>query len=193
MQTPTEITWHNLDPVPRIEKRINDRVKRLERFFGRITRCHVVVKAPHQRRRQGNQYEVRVEVTTPGGELSVNRRPGDDQAHFDLQVAIRDAFDAMERQLQRWKDEHSGRPEAAAAALQGRIAEIDPNAGSGQIATTDGRLVYFHRNSVVGGGFDALAKGTAVELVVDPGKDAAGAHASTVRPITSQRFLDQPG
>lgn len=193
MQRPAEITWHNMDPVPHIAKRINDRVKRLEQFFGRITRCHVVVKAPHQRRRQGNQYEVRVEVTTPGGELSINRRPGDDQAHFDLQVAIRDAFDAMERKLRRWKDEHGGRPEVHATPLQGRIAEIDPSAGSGQIATTDGRLVYFHRNSVVTGDFDALAEGDTVELVVDPGENAKGAHASTVRPITSQRFLDQPG
>jgi cold shock CspA family protein len=153
----------------------------------------VVVKAPHQRRRQGNQYEVRVEVTTPGGELSINRRPGDDQAHFDLQVAIRDAFDAMERKLRRWKDEHGGRPEVHATPLQGRIAEIDPSAGSGQIATTDGRLVYFHRNSVVTGEFDELNAGDTVELVVAPRDDAEGLHASTVRPITSRRFLDQPG
>ncbi len=90
-------------------------------------------------------------------------------------------------------DEHGGRPEVHATPLQGRIAEIDPSAGSGQIATTDGRLVYFHRNSVVTGDFDALAEGDTVELVVDPGENAKGAHASTVRPITSQRFLDQPG
>lgn len=193
METPVEITWHNMEPVPHVAKRVDQRIKRLEKFFGRITRCRVVVEAPHQRRRQGNQYEVRVDVTTPGGELSINRKPGDDQAHFDLLVAIRDAFDAMERQLRRWNDEHGGRPEVHATPLQGRIAEIDPNAGSGQIATTDGRLVYFHRNSVVTGDFDALAEGDTVELVVDPGENAKGAHASTVRPITSQRFLDRPG
>lgn len=193
MQTPVEITWHNMDPIPHAAKRIDERVERLEQFFGRITRCHVVVEAPHQRRRQGNLYEVRLDVTTPSGDLSINRKPGDDQAHFDLLVAIRDAFDAMERQLRRWKDEHTGRPETHEAPLQGRIAEIDPNAGSGQIATTDGRLVYFHRNSIVGGDFDALAVGSTVELVVDRGQDAVGAHASTVRPIGPQRFIDRPG
>jgi cold shock CspA family protein len=182
MQIPAEITWHNMDPIPHVAKRINHR----------IIRCHVVVEAPHQRHRQGNQYEVRVDVTTPGGQFSIGRRPGDDHAHTRLLVAVRDAFDAMERQLRRWNDEHSGRPEVHAAPLQGRISEIDQNAGSGQIAATDGRLVYFHRNSVVGGKFDELRAGDTVELVVDRGEDAVGAHASTVRPIAAQRFIDEP-
>lgn len=193
MQTSAEITWHNMDPIPHVTKRINHRIERLEQFFDRITKCHVVVEAPHQRHRKGNQYEVRLDVTIPGRELSIDRRPGDDHAHTDVLVAVRDAFDAMERQLRHWKDEHSGRPEVHAAPLQGRIAEIDPNTGSGQIAATDGRLVYFHRNSVVGGSFNELSAGDTVEMVVDRGQDAIGAHASTVRPISAQRFLDQPG
>jgi ribosomal subunit interface protein len=193
MQLPAEITWHNMDPIPHADERINHRIEQLEQFFGRITRCSVVVEAPHQRHRQGNQYEVRIEVTAPGGELSVGRRPGDDQAHTDVLVAIRDAFDAMERQLRRWKDGHSGRPESHATPLQGRIVKIDPDAESGQITATDGRLVYFHRNSVVGGSFDKLSAGDTVELVVDRGQDAVGAHASTVRPIAPLRFVDEPG
>lgn len=193
MQIPAEITWHNMDPIPHVAERIDGRVKRLEKRFGRITRCHVVVEASHQRHRQGNQYEVRLDLTAPGGELTVSRKPGDVNAHTDLLVTVRDAFDAMEQQLRRWKDEHTGRPEVHATPLQGRITEIDPNADSGQIAATDGRLVYFHRNSVVGGNFDDLSAGDTVELVVDRGQDAVGAHASTVRPITPQRFIDQPG
>ena len=193
MQTPVEITWHNMDPIPHVAKRIDERLERLEQFFGRITRCHVVVEAPHQRRRQGNLYEVRLDVTTPSGDLSINRKPGDDQAHFDLLVAIRDAFDAMERQLRRWKDEHTGRPEAHEAPLQGRIAEIDHNVGFGQIDTTDGRSIYFHSNSVVSGDFDKLSVGDVVELVVALRDDAEGLHASTVRSIGLQRFVDEPG
>ena len=46
MQTPVEITWHNMDPIPHIAKLIDDRVQRMEKFFGRITRCRVMVKAP---------------------------------------------------------------------------------------------------------------------------------------------------
>jgi ribosome-associated translation inhibitor RaiA len=35
----------------------------------------------------------------PGKELVVSRDPGDVHAHKDVYVAIRDAFDAAERQL----------------------------------------------------------------------------------------------
>lgn len=191
MQTPVEISWHNMEPARHVEARVNQRVARLEKFFGRIVRCHVVVEAPHQRHRQGNRHEVRVEVTVPGGELSVNRSPGDDEAHFDVLVAVRDAFDAMERKLGRWKDQHTGRPEVLAGALQGRVAEIDHGRDFGQITAADGRLVYFHRNAVVGGDFDAMREGDTVELVVDRGEDAQGAHASTVRTISPGAFVER--
>jgi len=103
METPAEVIWHNMDPIPRVAKRVDERIAWLEKFFDRIVRCRVVIEAAHQRHRKENQYEVRVEVGIPGGELSINRRPGDDHAHFDLRVTIRNAFDAMERQLRRWK------------------------------------------------------------------------------------------
>ena len=192
MEIPVEIVWHNMDPAHHVEARVKERAARLEKFFGRIIRCYVVVEAAHRRHQKGNQYEVRMDVTVPGGEISVSRRPGNDHAHEDVLVTIRDAFDAMERKLRRWKDGHSGRPVAHEAPLQGRITEIDADAGSGQIATTDGRSIYFHRNALVAGAFEELSEGDTVELVVDPGEDAAGAHASTVRPIGGQRFVDRP-
>jgi ribosomal subunit interface protein len=193
MQIPAEITWHNMEPARHVAARVNKRVARLEQFFDRITRCNVVVEAAHQRHRQGNCYEVRVDVTVPGGELSVSRKPGDDDAHEDVLVAVRDAFDAMERQLRRWKDQHKGRPEEQAGPLQGRIAEIDHDRDFGQIAAADGRLVYFHRNAVVAGDFDAMRAGDTVELVVDRGEDAEGAHASTVRAISPGAFVERRG
>jgi hypothetical protein len=49
------------------------------------------------RHRQGTIYHVRVDLTAPGGEVVVNREPGEDHTHEDLHVAIRDAFDAARR------------------------------------------------------------------------------------------------
>jgi ribosomal subunit interface protein len=193
MQTPVEITWHNTDPMRRVEARINQRMARLEKLFDRIIRCHVVVEAPHHHQRQGNLYEVRLDLGLPGADLSVNRKPGDDNAHVDVMVAVRDAFDAMERQLKRWKDRRSGRPEVQAEPLQGRVVEIDRTAGSGQIVAADGRMVYFHRNAIVSGDFTALEEGDMVELVVDRGDDAVGAHASTVRVISEAAFAVRRG
>ena len=193
MQTPVEIIWHNLDPSPSVEEKVQERVRRLEKFFDRIIGCHVVVEAPHQRHRTGNAYEVRLEVTVPRSVLTIDRKPGDDRAHSDVYVAVRDAFDAMERKLRRWKQQHSGRPEVDhTPMLQGRIAEIDQSGNAGQIATADGRLVYFHRNAVVNGAFDRLEIGHPVELVIAPQDDAVNVHASTVRAIGEQRLVNEP-
>ena len=61
------------------------------------------VAAPHQHHRKGNHFEVRIELRVPGAELAVSNKPGDINAHEDVYVAIRDSFDAMERQLEEWK------------------------------------------------------------------------------------------
>ena len=191
MQSPLEITFGNMGRSEAVEAAVRERVARLEQLFDGITSCHVIVDAPHHHHRKGNHYEVRLEVRVPGTELAVNNRPGDVHAHEDVYVAIRDAFNAMERQLKRWKASMRGPPKAREAPLQGRIAELNPAEGFGQIATTDGRLVYFHRNSVVDGEFAELAKGDTVELVVRHRESELGPQASTVRPIGAMRFVDK--
>jgi ribosomal subunit interface protein len=103
MQTPLEIAFVDTATSPAAEARIRERVTRLERHFGSITSCHVFVAAPHQHHRKGNHFEVRIELRVPGAELAVSNKPGDVNAHEDVYVAIRDSFDAMERQLEEWK------------------------------------------------------------------------------------------
>lgn len=103
MQTPLEIAFVDTATSPAAEARIRERVTRLEKHFGSITSCHVFVAAPHQNHRKGNHFEVRIELRVPGAELAISNKPGDIDAHEDVYVAIRDAFDAMERQLEEWK------------------------------------------------------------------------------------------
>ena len=193
MQTPLEIKFTGLERSDAVEARVRERVEKLETFFGRITSCHVYIDAPHHHSRKGNQYEVRIEVRIPGTELVVNQRPGDVNAHEDLYVAIRDAFNAMEGQLKKSNAQDRSEMRGREGPLQGRIAEIFPADGFGQIATTDNRLVYFHQNSVVEGQFADLKAGDPVELVVQDHESAKGPQASTVRPIRPRQFLDNPG
>ncbi|HEU0223274.1 MAG TPA: HPF/RaiA family ribosome-associated protein [Paracoccaceae bacterium] len=192
MQSGVEIAYHHMEPNRRVERRVHERVARLEKFFGRLTACRVVIDAPHQHHRSGNHYEVRLEAHAPTGTFVIDRVPGDVNAHHDVLVAIRDAFDAMERKIRRWKEQHSGRPEHHVEPLQGRIAELHPERDFGQIAMTDGQLVYFHRNAVVEGAFESLAEGDTVEVVLAEGDSARGPHASTVRPVSPLRFADRP-
>lgn len=49
------------------------------------------------------QFEIRFEIRVPGTELAVSHRPGDLSTHEVVHVTVRDAFDAMERQLKDWK------------------------------------------------------------------------------------------
>ena len=37
--------------------------------------CRVIVEAPHRHHRKGKAYEVRIDLTVPGGELVINRSP----------------------------------------------------------------------------------------------------------------------
>lgn len=188
METPLEISFRNLDHSDFIENLAREKVEKLERLFDGITSCHVYIEAPHKHHRKGNTFEVRLEVRVPGTELAVSKKPGDVNAHEDIHVALRDAFDAMERQLRKYRQKLSRETKTHDGGPQGRVAEIDYERGFGQIGTTDGRLVYFHRNAVVDGDFDQLKAGDPVELVVQAKESDKGPQASTVKPIRPMQY-----
>lgn len=89
-----------MEPSDAIESIIRERAERLERFHDRIVRCHVVVDVPHRHQKKGRLYAVRIHVTTPTGEIAMTRDPPDDHSHQDLNVVVRDSFDAITRHLE---------------------------------------------------------------------------------------------
>ena len=99
MKTPLQVTFRNIGPSEAIEARIRERAGNLEHHFDGIVGCRVVVEELHRRHRKGNHFQVRVDVTVPGAELVATREPDAHHSHTDLYVAIRDAFDAMDRRL----------------------------------------------------------------------------------------------
>ncbi len=101
MERKPNITWRHFEPTPKDEEHVQQGLQRLERFFDHILRCEVAIDAPHGHQANGSPYHVRIDITVPGHELVINRDPGDDNAHADLHVAIRDAFKAAERLLKR--------------------------------------------------------------------------------------------
>ena len=190
MQRPPQITFKDIGHSDAIEARIHERIAKLEEISVDIVGCQVRVRAPHRRQHKGKQYVIDLDVQMPASTLHLDRRPGDDEAHTDITIAIRDTFEAMERKLRKWKDKHKGRPAILESPLQGRIDSIDHDKNHGQIATTDGRLIYFHAHSVIDAKFEDLAKGDTVELSVDQKDADEGPHASMVRPVGSLRFVD---
>ncbi|MCU0839618.1 MAG: HPF/RaiA family ribosome-associated protein [Rhodospirillales bacterium] len=99
MQMPLDIDFQNLEPSDFVASRIRERAAKLKHLSDRVTSCRVVVQAPHRHHQKGNAYHVRILLRLPSDEIVVSRDPGDHRAHDDVYVAIRDAFDAAERQL----------------------------------------------------------------------------------------------
>jgi ribosome-associated translation inhibitor RaiA len=87
-------------PSEAIESLLRERAAGLERFHDRMTRCHVVVDVPHRHHRKGRHYAVRIDITTPTGEIVVTRDPPLDDSHQDFNAVVRDAFNAAARQLE---------------------------------------------------------------------------------------------
>ena len=108
MQTPLRITFRHLEPSPAVEARVREHVERLERFHGRITGCHVVVEAPPGHRHKGAPFDVKIDLTVPGRDICVRSERTEHEAHMDVYVALRDAFDAARRLLQGHAREHRG-------------------------------------------------------------------------------------
>ena len=141
--------------------------------------CRVAVELHHRHHHQGNLFHVRVDLKVPDSEIVANREPSEHHAHEDVYVAIRDAFDAVRRQLEDYVRRRRGVVKEHEAPPHGRVAELYPD--HGKIETGDSRLVYFHRNSVVDTNFERLDIGTEVRFVEEMGE--LGPQASTVHVV----------
>ena len=100
MAPEVQITFRGMEASPSAEAQVRHKVEELQQFSDRISACRVTVETGHRHHRHDNVYQVRVDLAVPGGKIVVNREPGEDHAHEDLHVAIRDAFDATRRRLQ---------------------------------------------------------------------------------------------
>jgi ribosome-associated translation inhibitor RaiA len=99
MSTPVRITFRHMRPSAAAEENIRGHVQYLERLFDALTSCRVVIDAPPSHRNKGGAFSVHVELTMPGREIFVSTDHESSEAHRDVYVAIRDAFEAAKRQL----------------------------------------------------------------------------------------------
>jgi ribosome-associated translation inhibitor RaiA len=99
METPLELEFKHMTASVALEGIISGRVAKLERLHDRITACRVSVEASHQQHHHGKQFQVHVRLVVPGAVL-VSSHDAGKTAHEDANVAVRDAFDAIQRQLE---------------------------------------------------------------------------------------------
>src|SRR3569623_1895932 len=177
MQTPAEISFHNTERSEFLEADIRERIAKLEEFFDGIVKCRVVVELPHKHQQQGSEFQVRIQLAVPRRE-----RVADRHTHEDAFVAVREAFDALKRQLEDYVRELRGQVKHHEnGAAHGRILRLFPEEGYGFLVTPDDREIYFHAHSVVEADFDKLEAGTEVRFVEELGEK--GPQASTVHVV----------
>ena len=203
MEIPLKVTFRNMPPSKAVEDNIREKAAKLDSLFDRIMRCQVIVEAPHRHHHKGKAYQVRIDLTVPGGELVINRapprlaaapeagieesttelaenhEPSKHAAHEDVYVAIRDAFNAAGRKLQDHARRQSGAVKLHEGPPRARVAKLFPEERCGFLETPDGREIYFHGNSVLQPGFDDLDVGAEVYFAEEQGEK--GPQASTVR------------
>ena len=203
MKTALQITFRNMPPSNAIEENIREKAAKLDSLFDGIMGCRVIVEAPHRHHHKGKAYQVRIDMTVPGGELVVNRapkrldapkaahfeelekdlaeshEPSKHAAHEDIYVAIRDAFNAAGRKLQDFARRRRGKTKIHEATPLARVARLFPVEDYGFLETPDGRELYFHKNSVLHPGFERLEVGTEVYFAEELGEK--GPQASSVR------------
>ena len=178
MLIPPQITFRDMPSSDALSALIRTKVRKLEHFYGDISGCRVLVEKPHQHKRTGAHYHVRIDLTVPGGELLIEREPALRSRNEDAYVAITDAFRAARRALQGYVGKRRGFTKAHELTPHGRVARLYSAEGFGFIETADGREVYFDRHSVLHDGFGRLELGALVRFAEEPGEQ--GPQASTV-------------
>ncbi len=179
MKTPLQIAFHNLPHSRVIESAIQEAADRLEDTHDRITSCRVIVDQPHRHHKEGNHFQVRIDLKMAGTELVVKREHAGGLAYGDLTLVIQDAFEEMQGQIEEFVNRRRGFVKTHEDLPHGRVIRLYTEAGYGFLETLDGREVFFHRNSVLGPGFSSLDVGTEVSFVEELGEK--GPQASTVK------------
>ncbi|MFO7556654.1 MAG: ribosome-associated translation inhibitor RaiA [Desulfobacterales bacterium] len=160
MKIPLQITARNFELTKAIDAAIREQAEKLDRIYDQILRCEIVLEVPHQRQTKGVIYNVRINVTVPGGQIQVSK-----ELHEDLYVSINRAFDKAHRQLKQFVSQQRRDVKYHEETPFGIITKIFPEEGYGFLTTPDGREIYFHENSVVGRKFKVLEAGSKVRFV----------------------------
>ena len=185
MQVPLEIAFHNIDSSTWAEDQIRARVAKLEKLYDRLVSCRVRVDQRNTNHTGTIPPVVHIELGIPGRkDLVVSHEPDHLQHKFqapDLHNAINEAFRIAEDQLATFKDKlqrrgKDGHHHDAENQFLGQVAELTPEEDFGFLMTKEGGLLYFHRNSLLSGDFDALERGDhlySVEAMGDTGPIAS--------------------
>ena len=177
---PLQIQYRDFPESEAVSANIWDAVADLEKFDDRIISCHVTIGRPHRSKTKGRIYHIQIRLHVPGSDIVINREPEMNHAHEDIDVAIRDAFVAAKRRLEEFVRIQRGHIKTAEGPAHAKIEKIFPIDEYGFLITSDGREIYFHKNSVVGTDFANLDVGQEVRFKEEMGEKGPQASSLNV-------------
>ena len=190
MQRLLQITFKGMETSPSLEALIRERVSRLEALYPRLTGCRVVVGIPHRGSETAKlPIAIAVEAAIPGrgpvvGKDEQERR----EAKQDHTAALNNAFQAVERQLEKLSDVQNDQVKPHDNDGQsGMVVRLFPEQSYGFIEIDNAPELYFTRNAVVGGDFDELQVGMMVQVTRAADEGPMGPQASSVRLLDRSR------
>jgi ribosomal subunit interface protein len=99
MISDTQVVFRGIEHSQAVEDAVHKRLNKLERFSDEIQSLRVILETPHNNHHKGKVYHVGVEALIPNHDIHVTHEQHDKHEHEDIYVAIRDAFNALERRL----------------------------------------------------------------------------------------------
>ena len=192
MKKPLQIAFRNMDSSEFLERLVRERVERLEKFNPDIVGCRVVLEVPHRSPDSGKvALGIAVEVEVPGRPLVVAKGEEDRrEMKGDVTRVVNRTFDAVQRQLSELQDIQEGnvKPHGADGEA-GLVVRLFPEQNYGFVEVKGSPDLYFTRNAVVGGDFDALTIGTLVLVTRATSEGPMGPQASSVRLLDARRSV----
>jgi hypothetical protein len=189
VQRPLQITYKDTERSPAFDALIRQRVDALEQLHPRIVGCRVVVEVPYRSARGAKvPLGVTVEVDVPDRGLVVGKDSQDRRAAKEDNTApLNNAFDAVERQLEKINDvqDRDVKPHAS-DGKSGMIVQLFPDQNYGFVEVDNSSELYFTRNAVVGD-FSALEVGMMVLVTPATDEGPMGPQASSVRLLGKSR------
>lgn len=108
MDVPLEVAYRRVESTEALEEAISAGVRGLEKVYDRLTSCRIMVEDVDPDRTSGKLYQIRIDMTVPGNELVVKRKPSESPPDPDIFVAVDDAFDIARRRLRKWVEKRRG-------------------------------------------------------------------------------------
>lgn len=104
MSVSVDMTFRDMSPNDALRGLCEEHVEKLGRSVPELQRVEVVLANPHHHSEHNHTVYVTVKAHVPGGANLVVNQHSDDPKFQQADVAIREAFRSLERQVRAWSD-----------------------------------------------------------------------------------------